>query len=276
MGLLGILRHQTLELRLGLLVLEIGRPGPREDRRKLRPGPRRRRYALFTLVGIASEDDLDAPDLPTPTNRTPGPETPKEHGNGQLNGLQHKSSLHDQRDAKQRVQAKPILGTEASGQLRDQLIAEVRELGSSDDAATWAHKILADKNNWSPKMPKSSRRPSKPGWRPLGSTAQTHPKRRNGTSRLQRPMNQMQLQRSRSAAGAPGRLIRACWRFLNLAACVTGITSGRLEAKTAETEKPLLFRANLVETGILFSRQLDKTLSLGTGPFIHPSNCSAS
>src|SRR4029077_528727 len=25
-----------------------------------------RRYALFTLVGIAGEDDLDAPDLPTP------------------------------------------------------------------------------------------------------------------------------------------------------------------------------------------------------------------
>ena len=33
-----------------------------------------RRYALFTLVGIAGEDDLDAPDLTTPTNRTPGPE----------------------------------------------------------------------------------------------------------------------------------------------------------------------------------------------------------
>ena len=48
-----------------------------------------RRYALFTLVGIAGEDDLDAPDLTTPTNRTPGPETPKGHGNGQLNGAQH-------------------------------------------------------------------------------------------------------------------------------------------------------------------------------------------
>jgi hypothetical protein len=27
------------------------------------PSPTQRRYALFTLVGIASEDDLDAPDL---------------------------------------------------------------------------------------------------------------------------------------------------------------------------------------------------------------------
>jgi len=35
-----------------------------------------RRYALFTLVGIAGEDDLDAPDLTTPTSRTSGPEKP--------------------------------------------------------------------------------------------------------------------------------------------------------------------------------------------------------
>src|SRR5262249_10676622 len=31
-----------------------------------------RRYALFTLVGIAGEDDLDAPDLIAPTKPTPG------------------------------------------------------------------------------------------------------------------------------------------------------------------------------------------------------------
>src|SRR5262245_55916776 len=102
-----------------------------------------RRYALFTLVGIAGEDDLDAPDLTTPPNKIPGPETPKGDGNGQLNGAQHKSSLHGRRDANVPAQAKPILGAAASAQLRDRLIAEVRELGSSDDAATWAHKILA-------------------------------------------------------------------------------------------------------------------------------------
>jgi hypothetical protein len=31
-----------------------------------------RRYALFTLVGIAGEDDLDAPDLISPSQPTPG------------------------------------------------------------------------------------------------------------------------------------------------------------------------------------------------------------
>jgi hypothetical protein len=30
-----------------------------------------RRYALFTLVGVAGEDDLDAPDLMTPTGQSP-------------------------------------------------------------------------------------------------------------------------------------------------------------------------------------------------------------
>jgi hypothetical protein len=33
-----------------------------------------RRYALFTLVGIAGEDDLDAPDLTAPTVPDLGPE----------------------------------------------------------------------------------------------------------------------------------------------------------------------------------------------------------
>ena len=37
-----------------------------------------RRYALFTLVGIAGEDDLDAPDLITPTNQTSAPAKPEE------------------------------------------------------------------------------------------------------------------------------------------------------------------------------------------------------
>ena len=52
-----------------------------------------RRYALFTLVGIAGEDDLDAPDLITPTNQTSATAkseggNPSGQGNGRLNGGQ--------------------------------------------------------------------------------------------------------------------------------------------------------------------------------------------
>ena len=64
-----------------------------------------RRYALFTLVGIAGEDDLDAPDLTTPTDRTPGPQTPKAHGNGQLKGTRHPSPWQGRRDAADHRQA---------------------------------------------------------------------------------------------------------------------------------------------------------------------------
>ncbi len=105
-----------------------------------------RRYALFTLVGIAGEDDLDAPDLATPTNRTPDPERPKGPGSGKLNGAQQQSSSNGRRGSTGLPEAAPILGTEPSAQLRDRLLGEVHELGSSDGAAMWAHKSLADKN----------------------------------------------------------------------------------------------------------------------------------
>src|ERR1700746_869640 len=43
-----------------------------------------RRYALFTLVGIAGEDDLDAPDLISPSQPTPGHNRRPSCGNGRL------------------------------------------------------------------------------------------------------------------------------------------------------------------------------------------------
>src|SRR3954463_13674798 len=94
-----------------------------------------RRYALFALVGIAGEDDLDAPDLigePSPTLTTPakpsqaGPKARKP-GNG---------AVHSQ----------PLLGPGPSAQLRDQLIDEIHQLQDGDSLALWAHRRLAAKN----------------------------------------------------------------------------------------------------------------------------------
>ena len=45
-----------------------------------------RRYALFTLVGIAGEDDVDAPDLAAPPAQTAGVEKPPPSKKIQLNG----------------------------------------------------------------------------------------------------------------------------------------------------------------------------------------------
>src|SRR3954447_7744965 len=92
-----------------------------------------RRYALFALVGIAGEDDLDAPDLePSPTLTTPakhsqtGPKGRKP-GNGA-------------------VQSRLLLGPGPSAQLRDQLIEEIHQLQDGDSLALWAHRRLAAKN----------------------------------------------------------------------------------------------------------------------------------
>jgi ERF superfamily len=106
-----------------------------------------RRYALFTLVGIAGEDDLDAPDLGSPQQQSPGPEAPQ--GNGTLNGGQ----LHAPYPAPGRSTAKvrsvprePALDLAASADLRDRLLGELHELASGDDAALWAHRSLLEKN----------------------------------------------------------------------------------------------------------------------------------
>ena len=47
-----------------------------------------RRYALFTLVGIAGEDDLDAPDLNAPVAPASAAAKPAPHKPSRLNGGQ--------------------------------------------------------------------------------------------------------------------------------------------------------------------------------------------
>src|SRR5579872_3235453 len=116
-----------------------------------------RRYALFTLVGIAGEDDLDAPDLPAPTGETSAPRTPQ-NGNGrdETNGIRngnwprkgnggipygrahHRTKINP-------VPSKPSLGTEESAVLCEQLLGELNGTVSADDAALLAKRILPEK-----------------------------------------------------------------------------------------------------------------------------------
>jgi ERF superfamily len=106
-----------------------------------------RRYALFTLVGIAGEDDLDAPDLAAPTNTSSGKGAAhaKAFENGKPNGdgSVHRSTAG--RDERVRP-PKEMLGPEASAELRDRLMIELASVSSSDDAALWAHRSLPEKN----------------------------------------------------------------------------------------------------------------------------------
>ncbi len=107
-----------------------------------------RRYALFTLVGIAGEDDIDAPDLKAPMVGGSGAEKPAPTNQGRLNGGHSGQRISGARGVKTFSKpAIPILGPEASAALRDRLVVELNTIGSSDDATSWAHRILSGKNS---------------------------------------------------------------------------------------------------------------------------------
>ncbi len=108
-----------------------------------------RRYALFTLVGIAGEDDLDAPDLAAPTSRASGPEKPPGPANrlrkgGGQDRPSRRRGVAIRRDAK--AYPEPILGAEAPAHLREHLVAELDALRTADAAAIWAQRCLVEKS----------------------------------------------------------------------------------------------------------------------------------
>jgi hypothetical protein len=110
-----------------------------------------RRYALFPLVGIAGEDDLDAPDVAAPISQKLEPAKPKTSGhktNGRIPPTVAPPA-NKLRKGQEARPAKPALAADLSAALRQQLLAEISDLGSSDDAAHWAHRSMSRKNTLS-------------------------------------------------------------------------------------------------------------------------------
>jgi hypothetical protein len=109
-----------------------------------------RRYALFTLVGIAGEDDLDAPDLVTPTAPSSGLGPPNGSTGARFNGgaKPHSGPRPPVRRRGGEVSNLPTpgLSPEASAQLRDQLVSQLDAVADGDKAALWAKRSLPDKN----------------------------------------------------------------------------------------------------------------------------------
>ena len=104
-----------------------------------------RRYALFTLVGIAGEDDLDAPDLlprAAPESRTNVPTGIKKD---RRNGGHGESFQHASTSRRSTAKLEPT----ASAALREQLFAELKNIRSAEEAATWAHRVMGAKNTLS-------------------------------------------------------------------------------------------------------------------------------
>ena len=90
-----------------------------------------RRYAPFALVGIAGEDDLDAPDLNAPGPAEAGPEKPLLNRGTQPNGGRKYSGwkITAGRAPKQDVNpANPALKSQLSAVLRDQLLGELKDV----------------------------------------------------------------------------------------------------------------------------------------------------
>jgi hypothetical protein len=107
-----------------------------------------RRYALFTLVGIAGEDDLDAPDLcdgppsllPSAVERSFTPTDDQSRrptrppGNGRARGSR-------------KGEIPLTLDPEQSAALREKLLAELGNITSADSVPNWARGALTAKNS---------------------------------------------------------------------------------------------------------------------------------
>ena len=116
-----------------------------------------RRYALFTLVGIAGEDDLDAPDIPHKEQPSPGRAPPQKGSNG---------SVH----------APPTRDVAGSAALRDRLLQEIAGTVGEEALAVWAKRAMPLKNQLSRR-----RCPSRGGG--LSGQGERQLRRSNGRSR---------------------------------------------------------------------------------------------
>jgi hypothetical protein len=104
-----------------------------------------RRYALFTLVGIAGEDDLDAPDLGAARK----PEAAGLMSKGQSKPREIRAEDHTKGSrglSRLSRTPKPPLEPDASAGLRGQLIEELAAIAAADEAVAWAQRCLPAKN----------------------------------------------------------------------------------------------------------------------------------
>src|SRR4051794_35695340 len=117
-----------------------------------------RRYALFTLVGIAGEDDLDAPDLKDGSDDAlplargsgdpdphAGPAAPPPVSTASVSEVAARPAAYPGRRKPVRP-PRVILAPENSWALREQLIAELGAFTDTEALTVWAGRILPQKN----------------------------------------------------------------------------------------------------------------------------------
>jgi ERF superfamily len=112
-----------------------------------------RRYALFTLVGIAGEDDLDAPDLngaPAVAPYGSEQQVAETNGSGQQTDAAISASLRPavaSNGRRKPVRAPRVLLTaNNSAALREKLLGELPQLVSAEHLTEWSYRSLPLKN----------------------------------------------------------------------------------------------------------------------------------
>ena len=99
-----------------------------------------RRYAPFTLVGIAGEDDLDAPDLNATVTNADGSMVRVKVEASELPSIVATGPTLATRPKRKFVSlATATLDPDRSAELRDRLVAELDGVHSADEAADWVH-----------------------------------------------------------------------------------------------------------------------------------------
>jgi ERF superfamily len=111
-----------------------------------------RRYALFTLVGIAGDDDLDAPDLnpnfedAPKIDLAPNIVAPIQPESASTPASKIRSTNSTSGPRNKFLPARTALDPGQSAKLREQLIVTVAQLQSEEEAADWVHKNMPAKN----------------------------------------------------------------------------------------------------------------------------------
>lgn len=100
-----------------------------------------RRYALFALVGIAGEDDLDAPDLAIEV-KVPS-SCAGQNRDGKTTVESVRPSYCKRRGS---LNQRPLLTPHQSHNTRDQLIEQIHCLASMDEMTGWAGHVMPTKN----------------------------------------------------------------------------------------------------------------------------------
>jgi hypothetical protein len=107
-----------------------------------------RRYSLFTLAGIAGEDDLDAPDLPLSIEeKLVGGRTKPERTNGGSQVRKTSYAAAGNVNADDQPTPNRIFAGHDSRSLRDKLLTEIAGLASPEVALAWAVRRIRLKNS---------------------------------------------------------------------------------------------------------------------------------